>query len=276
MSVPQQGNEKRSTILPTSQPAGIGFLGSPYSPADALLTPAQIGVTTGNNMGDVINAVKGVAFYTDMIGFGQSSSALTSGMPLAPLGVNYFLNTGQTCSNGATMYQYFQGIPEGNALGSRVQTAISEMGLPALRGLAPGMIEDAQSALNPMPLLNALFGSGYPVCKLETKQVGDMYGNTKDQSTGDPWIDSPETVFKGSDGLSYQKRWIQATDRKGQPINITKEAWDATPKTHNPNGKAKKTNTSEAFNNLTSSPVVLATIGILCLLAFGTMRISRR
>ena len=276
MSVPQQGNEKRSTILPTSQPSGIGFLGSPYSPADALLTPAQIGVTTGDNMGDVINAVKGVAFYTDMIGFGQSSSGLTSGMPLAPLGVNYFLNTGQTCSNGATMYQYFQGIPEGNALGSRVQTAISEMGLPALRGLAPGMIEDAESALNPMPLLNALFGSGYPVCNLETKQVGDMYGNTKDQSTGDSWIDSPETVFKGSDGLSYQKRWIQATDKRGQPINITKEAWDATPKTHNPNGKPKKNNTSEAFNDFTSAPVVLATIGILCLLAFGTMRMSRR
>ena len=86
-SVPQQGSEQRTSLLPSMIPEQIGFFGSPYSPADAMLTPGQIGVTVGNSMGDVVNAVKGVGFYADQIGFGAPSTGLTSGMPLKPLGV---------------------------------------------------------------------------------------------------------------------------------------------------------------------------------------------
>ena len=85
MSVPQQGNENRTSIIPTVVPSGIGFFGSPYSPADAMLTPGQIGVQVGDSMGSVIGAVKGVGFYTDQIGFGAPSTGLTEGMPLQPL-----------------------------------------------------------------------------------------------------------------------------------------------------------------------------------------------
>jgi hypothetical protein len=276
MSVPQQGTETRSTILPSSQPSGIGYLGSPYSPADALKTPSQVGVTTGDSLGDVMNAVKGVAFYTDMIGFGQSSSSFTQGMPLEPLGVNYFLNTGQTCSNGATMYKYFQGIPQGNVLGNRVQQAMQQMGLPALRGLAPGMIEDAESALNPSPMLNALFGSGYPQCKQATLQVGDMYGNITDPSTGQAWIESPETATRGQDGLMYQTRWVQDTDPAGNDINLTKDEWENTPKMYNPDGTPITSSKKEAFANFVSKPTTIATIGILCALMFGMMSVKRR
>jgi hypothetical protein len=273
-TVPQQGNESRTSMLPSSMPSGIGFLGSSYSPIDSLKTPGQIGVKVGNSMGDVINAVKGVAFYTDTIGFGESSSGLTRGMPLAPLGINYFLNTGQKCSNGATMYNYFEGIPRGDALGTRVQGAMKEMGLPGLRGLAPGMIEDAKSALNPGPMLNALLGSGYPQCKQVTRQVGDMYGKIRDPSTGEPWIESPETAFAGKDGLMYQTRWVQDTDTRGNPINLTKEQWAKQPKSFNPDGTPIKR--KEGFDDFMNRPATVATIGILCLLMFGAMTMKKK
>ena len=174
-SAPQQGSEKRTSILPSMVPSGIGFFGSPYKPADAMMTPPQIGVNVGDSMTDVINAVKGVGFYADQIGFGAPSTGLTQGMPLQPLGVNYYIKTGMKCSNGADMWQYMNGIPQGNALGDKIQTVMAEMGLPPLKGLAPGMIEDAEHALNPFPLMNSLFGSGYPQCKQVTLPVGDEF-----------------------------------------------------------------------------------------------------
>jgi hypothetical protein len=126
-SVPQQGSENRSSILPRMVPSGIGFFGSPYNPADAMLTPPQIGVKVGDSMEDVINSVKGVGFYTDQIGFGGPSTGLTKGMPLKPLGVNYFMKTGSKCSNGADMWHYMKGIPEGDALGEKIKKSMAEM-----------------------------------------------------------------------------------------------------------------------------------------------------
>ena len=273
-NVPQQGNESRSSILPSVAPSGIGFLGSPYSPADALQTPAQIGVRVGNNMSDVVNAVKGVAFYTDMIGFGESSSPLTAGMPLAPLGVNYFLKTGQKCSNGADMYTYFEGIPRGDVLGTRVQGAMKEMGLPQLRGLAPGMMEDAKSALNPAPMLRALFGSGYPQCRLEKRQVGDLYGKVRDPATGEVWIDDIGTAVQGTDGLMYQEKWVQDRDSAGNPISLTREKWAGTPKTYNADGtpRLKK----EGFVGTMTHPATLGVVAVLGLIAYGMLTVRRR
>lgn len=269
MSVPQQGTEKRTTMLPTPAPSGIGYFGSSYSPADSLKTPAQIGVRSDDTMESVIDAVRGVAFYTDMIGFGESTSPLTSGMPLKPLGINYFVNSGQKCSNGADMYQYFEGIPKGDALGSRVKNAMKEMGMPSLRGLAPGMIEDAKDGLNPMPFINSMFGTGYPQCKKVTLQVGDMYGNIKDPNTGEDWIESPNTAFRGGDGLYYQTRWVQDTDRSGNPINLTKDQWVAAKKTQKPDG-------TEKFTNYAPKNGTMFVVGALCLLMFGMVQINRR
>jgi hypothetical protein len=275
-STPQQGNETRSSILPSTTPSGLGFFGSPYSPGNAMLSPPQIGVTTGDSMSDVLNAVSGVAFYTDTIGFGAPSSGLDSGMPLKPLGVNYFMSTGATCSNGATMYNYFQGIPQGNALGSRIEQVMQQMNLPPLKGLAPGMIEDAENALNPGPLLNTLFGSGYPQCKQATLMVGDAYGHIQDPSDGTPWIDQPQTATLGSDGLYYQTRWIQDTDASGNPIYLTEAQWNATPRTYNSDGTpiaGSSTTTQESFvGNIMKRPASIAVISILCLLAFGALR----
>lgn len=64
---------------------------------------------------------------------------------------------------------------------------IDRMKLPKLRGLAPGMLEDAKDALNPMPLLQATFGSAYPKCTQVSLPVGDISGKIKSEN-GDEWI----------------------------------------------------------------------------------------
>jgi hypothetical protein len=270
-SVPQQGSEQRASILPSMIPSGLGFFGSPYNPADAMLTPAQIGVRVGDSMGDVINAVKGVGFYADQIGFGAPSTGLTQGMPLKPLGVNYFIKTGAKCSNGADMWHYMNGIPDGSALGDKIKNVMAEMGLPPLQGLAPGMMEDAKNALDPSPLMNSLFGSGYPQCKQVTLPVGDSYGRISDSDTGEVWISDPSTAVKKGNQY-FQTRWIQDTDRKGNPINLTRDQWAATPKTFNPDGTPIKTKTQETFQNMITKPSTIIVVGVLCLFALGIIK----
>ena len=263
--VPKQGSEERTSIIPSMAPTGLGFMGSPYRPADAMMTPKDIGVEVGSSMGDVANAVKGVGFYVDQIGFGGPSSGLTNGMPLKPLGVNYFIKTGTQCSNGATMWTYIHGIPEGNALGDNVAQAMKDMGLPALKGLAPGMLEDVESGLDPGPLMNSLLGSGYPQCKQVTLQVGDAYGRIAD-SSGTDWIADPDTAVWTGDHYE-QTRWVQDTDRDGKPVNLSRDDWVATAKTMNSDG----TPVTEGFETMTK-PVTIVTVGILCLLAYAFVR----
>lgn len=252
-------------------PSGIGFFGSPYSPANAMMTPPQIGVEVGDSMDSVINAVKGVGFYADQIGFGAPSTGLTQGMPLQPLGVNYFMKTGLTCSNGADMWQYMQGITQGDALGEKLKMVMAEMGLPPLKGLAPGMIEDAENALNPSPLINAMFGSGYPQCKQVTLPVGDAYGRIADPDTGEVWIADPDTATNTGNGYT-QTRWIQDTDSQGNPIYLTRDQWASAPKTFNPDGTPAQTQQQEAFQNFMTKPTTVITVGVLCLLALAFVK----
>ena len=265
-AVPSQGSEKRTSLLPTKEPSGIGFLGSPYNPANAMKTPAELGIKVGNSMDDVVQAVKGVGFYADQIGFGAPSTGLTNGMPLQPLGVNYFMKTGASCSNGADMWEYMKGITEGDALGPQAKKAMADMGLPPLKGLAPGIIEDAQAGLNPLPLMNSLFGSGYPQCKRVTLMVGDSYGRIKDPSTGELWISDPNTATQ-SGGQWVQTRWVQDTDYNGLPVNLTRDEYVAAKKTFNADGTPK----AQGFHGFMQKPGTFVVVGILCLLALGVV-----
>jgi hypothetical protein len=254
----QQGNQ-RGDVLPTLVPTGMGMFGSPYSAADALKGPPQIGVRAGDSMSDVVNAVAGVAYYIDQIGFGESSNPLTNNptMDLKPLGVNYFMETGAKCSNGAQMWEYMRGITEGNAFGDRIKNVMQEMGLPGLRGLAPGMIEDAERALNPAPLMKALFGSGYAQCKEVTLPVGDARGKIRDDD-GTAWIANPETAFL-QNGQMVQKRWVYDRD-------LTRDQWNNTAKTMNFDGTPRRRR--ERFQGYITHPATMITVGILCLLAY--------
>ena len=234
MNIPIPGLNPEKELLPGRQAEGPGFLGPDYNPADEMLAPAQVGVKRGDGLWDVMQAVKGVVYYTDMIGFGEPSSAFTRGMDgLRPLGVNYFLRTGARCDNGADMWEYISLVPDGSALGEKVKVAIRDMGLPQLRGMAPGVLEDAKSALNPMPVLNAVMGSGYPKCKLVRMPVGDFDG--KIHNVDGKLIVDPEGLIRVGSRY-FQEKWVQATDRKGVPIQIPYDEWEKAPKTYRENG----------------------------------------
>jgi hypothetical protein len=205
----KMGNETRSSILPVFPNTG-DFMGPVYSYADEMPLPNEVGVRQGDDLSSVTDSIRGVAYYADMIGYGEASNFLTQGMgnKPKPLGINYFVRTGSSCSNGADMWVYVNGIPAGTALGTRVREAMAKLGMPALKGLAPGILEDAQAALDPTPVVNAIFGSGYAQCKSVTMPVGDYNGKIV-SGDGQPWIKSlyPGDIrYSGS--MPSQTRWI--------------------------------------------------------------------
>lgn len=257
------GQETRTQILPTQTQNPSDFILPDYDFASELATPASIGVKRGDSFASVMDAAKGVAYYADVIGFGESSNPLTSGMDFQRYGINFFMPSGLRCSNGADMWNYFEGIPNVTALGKTMQKAMNEMGLPSLRGLAPGILEDTKDALNPQPLLQAAFGNVYPVCEQKTLPVGDERGNLG--RDGVEWIRAQNTNdIKYIGGRPHQTRWVQAKNRKGEPIYLSQEEWESAQKTMNPDGTPK---TVEGFQNKTKENITLA-IALLAL-AFG-------
>lgn len=266
------------SILPTAkvdnQP---GFFGPDYDFAAAIPLPGQIGVRRDDSISSVIDAARGAGYYVDVIGFGARSSSLSANRPIAPLGVNYFLRTGLQCSNGADMWYYVNGIPDGTSMGTRVRDALRSAGLPPLKGLAPGILEDAKEALNPKPVLSALLGTGYPKCKKVTLPVGDSFGKTS--SGPDVWIPGPVEKING---IPHQTHWIQDVDAKGNPIYLTQQEWLKEPKDFCGDGTAKKDGGCEPkkegfFTKETSSSiskeqlVVTAGLGIAAAIAIVTV-----
>jgi hypothetical protein len=269
------GQETRKQILPSQTQNPSDFILPSYDFASELATPASIGVSRGDSFESVMNAVKGVAYYGDVIGFGESSNPLTSGMNFQHYGINFFIPSGLRCSNGANMWNYFEGIPNGTGLGKTMQRAMSEMGLPTLRGLAPGILEDSKEALNPQPLLQAALGNVYPVCVEKELPVGDERGSLGRSAVYDDKgeIIIPEQVWirplnnndiKYKDGRPQQKRWVQAYNNKGEPIYISQEEWENTEKTMNPDGTPK---IKEGFQDKTKENITLAVAFLT--LAFG-------
>jgi hypothetical protein len=210
-----------------------GYFGPAYSFADAIPLPGQIGVRKESSIGAIVDAVSGVNYYVDTIAFG-GPTFFDDHNP-QPMGIRYFLNTEMRCSNGATMSQYNDGVTRGDLLGDHVAAALQSAGLPGLKGLAPGMLENARDALDPRPILAAATATGYPVCQQVQCPVGDVNGVTTDpQNNNAPFIVDPTQL--GPNGLPTQTRWVQAYDATGSPINITKDEFAATAKCYNPDG----------------------------------------
>lgn len=202
-----------------------GLLGPKYVFADELPTPSELGVKRDGSFGGIARAVAGINYYADAIGFGQTTGlAKANGMRQNPLGVRYFVKTGLTCSNGADMYEYVDGIPKGlpGRVGKEVQKTLGV----EFRGLAPGIVGDAANALNPVPYFQAAIGAGYAQCKKVTMPVGDYGGNVKSPyDANNVWISQPTANVRVNRGtLPHQTRWV--LDRY-----VTQKEYDATPKT---------------------------------------------
>jgi hypothetical protein len=246
-----------SSAAPTVPvPGGPGIMGPDYSFSDNIKLPGEVGVYSGDTMESVTDSLKAVSYYVDMIGFGEPSNPLSDGMPVQPLGVNFWSKTGLTCSNGADMWIYNETIPKGDALGQRVKNGLKSAGMPGLRGLGPGIVEDAKEALNPVPILSSMFGSSYPKCKYEIKPVGDQDGFIRKRlsnengvletkATGPYYIENPEQV-QMINGKPHQGRWT--FDR-----NISKEEWENDKKTRCPDGIPIKNHQNSNCNKKVTS-----------------------
>ncbi len=94
--------------------SATGLLGPKYSYADELRAPSELGIGRDGSFDGIMRAVGGINYYVDAIGFGQSSMvARQMGLHQTPLGIRYFIKTGQTCSNGADMFEYIDTVPKG-------------------------------------------------------------------------------------------------------------------------------------------------------------------
>lgn len=244
--------------------ADDGILGPKYNFSDQLTAPSELGITRSGSIEGVLRAAAGINYYSDAIGFGESTLlAREMGMNQSPLGLRFFVATGQFCSNGADMYEYVSTIPTGN-LGKISETVENTMGVK-LRGMAPGILEDATGAMNPLPMFKAVIGSGYAKCKKVTLPVGDENGRISSPfDASDIWIKNP-IVYKSTPSGSrpHQTRWVLDS-------YITADEYNATPKTEKPDVFP-----TEGFQNVVRarpessvSPQIAA--GLLCtLLVFG-------
>jgi hypothetical protein len=206
-----------------------GFMGPAYSFADELPVPGEIGVRAGGDPGAIFDAAAGVNYYVDAIGFGQKT--MFNFTDMQPLGLRYFISTGATCSNGALMWEYVDTTPKGDILGQRVDKALGSMGLPRMRGLAPGILEDARDALNPMPIFRAAMGSGYPKCTKVTLPVGDLKGNIRS-----PYDQNVQWIKGHVDPGPAQTKWVHAKDGDGNPIFMNSTDYQNEPKIYYPDG----------------------------------------
>lgn len=195
------------------------MLGPDYNYADELRAPSEIGVYNGGSPDAIMGAIAGVNYYVDAIGFGHSTSlAKERGLVNQPLGIRYFTKTGSKCSNGADMYEYIDTIPK--AATGRISREIQNSLGVKFQGLAPGIMQDAASALNPVPLFNAVIGSGYAQCKQVSLPVGDNNGAIRSPIDGKTWINEPVTM---RNNIPYQTRWVYDKDLTESQYNATKK-----------------------------------------------------
>lgn len=169
----------------TTTETGLGALGPYYDYSNELKYPSELAIDRDGDIftgpAQIERNVRGVKYYMDAIAFGNSvpfpGLSQNNELKQAPMGLNFFFNTGQQCSNGADMYQYMTTIPSGlpGSIGAGLKKKLGSN----LQGLAPGALQDSFEAMNPVPILGAVIGSGFPKCKLIERPVGDANGNLR-------------------------------------------------------------------------------------------------
>lgn len=208
---------KQPTQVMKFLPDMSSVLGPVYDYSGELKSPDELDIRMGDGSLDGIGrAAAGVDYYAGALGYGKSVGLSKNEPTMSkqhPLGLNFFLKTGATCSNGANMYEYVSTVPVGipGELGDKLA---KEMNGIRLQGLAPGIINDAGNALNPAPFFNAVIGSGFAKCKQETQPVGDYEGKLKSERVQGqrPWIDTSveKVVMKTENGEKkpHATHWV--------------------------------------------------------------------
>lgn len=128
------------------------ILGPSYSYADSISGPSSLGVGSDGSFSQLGSNASAVAYYVE---------ALITGNP--PLGNQYFVNTGGTCTapDGSiqSRYNYINNMSSGSAA---MPAAMSELGSD-FNGLIPGIVDDLEG-LNPLHLFSSLMVDASPPC----------------------------------------------------------------------------------------------------------------
>lgn len=184
-----------------------------YNYAEEVATPADLRIGRGGNFPQIGDAIAGVNYYFDGIAFGDSTgfAKMWGNRQFSnqkPLGVQFFTATGRTCSNGEPMYEYISTIPKGDILGNRIKTELERTGLPPMKGLAVGILEDARDALNPAPFFSAIENPERVPCKKLRARVGDARGKLASQKDSkNIWVSGP--TQSDSQGMPTQEFWVK-------------------------------------------------------------------
>ena len=137
------------------------LLGPSYSYADNIPGPSSLGVGTNGSFSQL---------GTNMDAIGTYVSTMIDGDP--PLGNQFFVNTGGTCTapDGSLQprYNYVNNKP---SVGDLLPQGMSELG-SGIQGLIPGVIGDIEG-LNPLYLMNSLMADASPACECYKCTVTD-------------------------------------------------------------------------------------------------------
>ena len=129
------------------------ILGPSYSYADHIPGPSSLGVGSDGTFSQLGNNASAIGTYV---------KTLISGDP--PLGNQYFVNTGGTCTASdnsiQSRYNYISNLASGSEL---VPAAMSELGTD-FNGLIPGIFGDIEG-LNPLYMFKALSSDSSPPCE---------------------------------------------------------------------------------------------------------------
>jgi hypothetical protein len=210
-------NNMGASLKPLQQPMKVlsglptqVLLGPQYDYTGEMSAPSEIGIRLGDgSWGGIQRAIGGIDYYGDALGYGTSTGfAKGAGQEQHPMGLNFFVKTGGTCSNGADMYDYVSTIPTGvpGRLGNEIKKTLGVN----LQGLAPGIMDDALAALNPLPMFDAMAGTGFAKCKKISLPVGDINGalRSRNADVTTPWIDTATTKVFYQNGKPYETHWV--------------------------------------------------------------------
>jgi hypothetical protein len=138
--------------MSSGQDVQTEILGPSYSYADAITGPTSLGVGSDGSFGQLGSNASAIAYYVE---------ALITGNP--PLGNQYFVNTGGTCTapDGSVQprYNYINNMSSGAAA---LPPSIAEVGSD-FNGLIPGIADDIEG-LNPLHLFSSLMVDSSPAC----------------------------------------------------------------------------------------------------------------
>ena len=141
------------------------LLSPPYSYADNIKSPGEIGMSSSGDTGTLGNDVNGMLSYVSLLVDGSGEASATGG----PLGNKYVMNTGASCTDIRTNTIQNRSIYRDNV------PTTGPGSLPP--GLVIGVVEDV-GVFNPFRIFGAFAEGPDPSCQLLTLQTIDNNNNS--------------------------------------------------------------------------------------------------